>query len=231
MEELFLEAMVRQEAEIGKSSLLRKQGFVPCVVYGEGHKTLALKIERSRLIKFMHAHHGGENLVITLKITSQGKEAVKNKPVIIKEIQTHPVTSDLIHIDFNEISLTKRIMVEVPIKAKGEAAGVKQDGGTLEHVLWEVEVECLPTQIPEKIEVDVTNMKVGETIHVKDLNVPNGVVVKHDLEAIVFTLVPPHKEELPVEGEATGAAGTEPEVIKKEKKPAEEAEGEETKGA
>lgn len=231
MEELFLEAILRQEAEVGKSNLLRKEGFVPCVVYGEGHKTLSLKIERSRLIKFMHAHHGGENLVITLKIGSTGKEAIKDKPVIIKEIQTHPVSGELMHVDFNEISLTKRITVEIPIEAKGEAVGVKQEGGTLEHILWEVEVDCLPTQIPEKIEIDVTNMKIGETIHVKDLVVPQGVVIKHDLEAMVLTLVPPHKEELPQEGEAAEATSTEPEVIKKEKKPAEEAEGEEPKNA
>ncbi|MFH1692301.1 MAG: 50S ribosomal protein L25, partial [Candidatus Omnitrophota bacterium] len=107
----------------------------------------------------------------------------------------------------------------------------RQEGGTLEHILWEVEVECLPTQIPEKIEVDVTNMKIGETIHVKDLVVPQGVVIKHDFESIVFTLVPPHKEELPGEGEAAEAVSTEPEVIKKEKKPAEEVEGEEGKAA
>ncbi|MFH1692565.1 MAG: 50S ribosomal protein L25 [Candidatus Omnitrophota bacterium] len=231
MEEFFLEAMVRQDAEIRKNNLLRKQGFVPCVVYGEGHKTLSLKIERSRLIKFMHAHHGGENLVITLKISSQGKETIKDRPVIIQELQTHPVSGDLVHVDFHEVSLTKRLIVEIPIEAKGDAVGVKQDGGTLEHILWEVEVECLPTKIPEKIEVDVTNMKIGETIHVKDLVVPADVVIKHDLESIVFTLVPPHKEELPEEGEAAEAVSAEPEVIKKEKKPVEEVEGGESKGA
>lgn len=231
MEEIFLEAVVRQDAEIHKSSFLRKQGFIPCVVYGEGHKTLSLKIERSRLIKFMHAHHGGENLVITLKISSQGQKAEKDRPVIIKEMQTHPVNGDLIHVDFHEVSLTKRLMVEVPIAVKGDAVGVKQDGGTLEQILWEVEVECLPTQIPEKIEVDVTAMKIGETIHVKDLVVPQGVVIKHDIESIVLTLAPPHKEELPGEGEAVEAVSTEPEVIKKEKKLVEEAEGTEGKGA
>lgn len=231
MTELFLETKVREEDEIGKNNFLRRQGFVPCVVYGEGQKTLSLKIERSHLVKFMHAHHGGENLIITLKIASHGKGAIEDKPVIIKEIQTHPVSGDLLHIDFNEVSLTKRLVVEVPIVSKGEAVGVKQDGGTLEHILWEVEVECLPTQIPEKIEVDVTNMRIGETIHVKDLVIPEGIVVKHDREAIVFTLVPPYKEELPAEGAEAEKTGAEPEVIKKEKKPVEEAEGSEAKGA
>ncbi|HQP92218.1 MAG TPA: 50S ribosomal protein L25, partial [Candidatus Omnitrophota bacterium] len=108
------------------------------------------------------------------------------------------------------------------------------DGGTLEHVLWEVEVECLPTQIPEKLEVDVTGLKIGDSIHLKELVVPEGVAIKHDIEAIVFSVVAPLKEEVVAPEAAAGeaAAGTEPEVIKKEKKPAEgeeEAAGKETK--
>lgn len=222
MEAIYLEAEVRVDSEVGKSHLLRKSNFVPCVVYGEGKATLPLKIDRGRLIKFMHAHHGGENMVITLKVAPSAGKKAEEKAVLIKELQTHPVSGDILHVDFNEISLTKRIEVKVPIESKGEAAGVKQDGGTLEHILWEIEVECLPTQIPEKIEVDVTNLKIGDSVHVKDLTVPAGVKVKHEGDAIVFSLVPPYKEE--VAGEAAAgeaAAGAEPEVIKKEKKPVE----------
>lgn len=229
MEAIYLEAEVRQETEVGKSHILRKNNLVPCVVYGEGKKTLPLKIDRGRLIKFMHVHHGGENMVITLRVTSPELKEVDEKAVLIKEIQTHPVSGDILHVDFNEISLTKRIVVQVPIHSKGDAVGVKQDGGTLEHILWEVGVECLPTQIPEKIEVDVTNMKIGDAVQVKDLVMPQGVVVKHELDALVFSLVPPHLEEVavPEAAVAEAAAGTEPEVIKKEKKPVE---GEEEAG-
>jgi large subunit ribosomal protein L25 len=222
MEAIYLEAAVREEAEIGKSQTLRQKGFVPCVVYGEGKKTLALKIERSRLIKFMHAHHGGENMVITLKVAGSGAKKTDERPVLIKEVQVHPVQDEILHIDFNEVSLTKRIVVKVPLHAAGEPVGVKQDGGTLEHVMWEIDVECLPTQIPEKIDINVEAMKIGDTIHVRDLAVPEGVTIKHDLESIVLNLVPPHKEDLVApEAGAEGAAATEPEVIKKEKKPAE----------
>lgn len=230
MEAIYLEAKVREDAEVGKNSVLRRGGFVPCVVYGEGKKTLPLKIERSRLIKFMHAHHGGENMVITLKIAGGKKD--EEKAVLIKEIQNHPVTSDILHVDFNEISLTKKIIVPVPIEAVGEPVGVKQEGGTLEHIIWEVEVECLPTQIPEKLTVDVSQMKIGDTIYLKDVSLPSGVVVKHDLDSIIFSLLAPLKEAVaPAEAVAAeGAAATaEPEVIKKEKKPVEETE--ETKGA
>jgi large subunit ribosomal protein L25 len=221
MDAITLEAALRDDAEVGKSHTLRKAGFVPCVVYGEGKKTLALKIERSRLIKFMHAHHGGENMVITLKI-SGGKKA-EDKAVLIKEVQIHPVMDDILHVDFNEISLTKRLTVKVPIETVGEAPGVKLEGGILEHVLWEVEVECLPTQIPEKLLIDIANMKIDDIVHLKDLKVPEGVVIKHDLESIVLQLRPPLKEE-PVAAEAgaeVAPGSTEPEVIKKEKKPAE----------
>jgi len=182
----------------------------------------------------MHAHHGGENMIITLKVALDAKKKADERPVLIKEIQSHPVSGEILHVDFNEISLTKRLTVKVPIHSKGEPVGVKQDGGTLEHILWEVEVECLPTEIPEKLEVDVAAMKIGDTVHVKDLAVPEGVVIKHEMEAIVLSVVPPHKEEVvapeagaAVEGAATSA---EPEVIKKEKKVAEEGEEEAGKG-
>lgn len=229
MEAIYLEAEIRQDSEVGKSHLLRKTNFVPCVVYGEGKKTLALKIDRGHLIKFMHAHHGGENMIITLKVSGVASKKAEEKAVLIKEIQKHPVTDDLLHVDFNEVSLTKRIVVKVPIHSAGEPVGVKQEGGTLEHILWEMEVECLPTQIPEKLDVDVSAMKIGDTVHVKDMKLPEGVVSKHDPEAIVFNVVAPHLEE-PVAPEAAageGAASAEPEVIKKEKKPVE---GEEEAG-
>lgn len=222
MEVIQLEALMREASEIGKSHLLRKDNFVPGVVYGEGKKTLALKIERGRFIKFMHAHHGGENMVITLAISGGDKKKADEKAVLIKEIQRHPVSGEILHVDFNEISLTKRIEVKVPVRSVGEAVGVKQDGGTLEQILWEVDVECLPTNIPEKLEYNVTEMKIGDTIQVRNLVVPDGVTVKHDPEAIIFSLVPPHKVEevAPPEGEAAaeGAPSAEPEVIKKEKK-------------
>lgn len=224
MEAIYLEAILRQDTEVGRNNALRREGFVPCVVYGEGKKTLTLKLERSRILKFMHAHHGGENMVITLKI-SGGKKA-EEKAVLIKEIQRHPVNDEILHVDFNEISLTKKITVKVPIQSVGEAAGVKQEGGTLEQIIWDVEVECLPTQIPEKLTVDVAAMKIGDTVHLKDILLPADVTLKHDPESIVFSLLAPLKEEVAatdtIAGEAPAAA--EPEVIKKEKKTAEEAE-------
>ena len=125
-------------------------------------------------------------MVITLKVSSPEHKKVEEKPVIIKEIQAHPVHDEILHVDFNEISLTKRIVVKVPIHSVGEAVGVKQDGGTLEHVLWEVDVECLPTQIPGKLTVDVTSMKIGDFVQVKNLTVPEGATINMNLRLLSF---------------------------------------------
>jgi large subunit ribosomal protein L25 len=226
MEVITLEAVLREQAEVGKSSKVRQNGFVPAVVYGEGKSAVSLKIERSRLIKFMHAHHGGENVVITLRFPKE--KGAEERPVLISEMQKHPVSDEILHVDFHEISLTERVEVKVPVEVKGESAGVKQDGGVLEHVLWEVEVECLPTQIPEKIEVDISALKIGDDVHVKDLKAPEGVEIKHDPESLVVAILAPREEEPVLEEAAEGeGASAEPELIKKEKKEeGEEAEAE-----
>lgn len=229
MQNVYLDCLVREEIGKNKLSALRQNGFVPAIVYGQDKKSLAIKINRSQLVKFMHAHQGIENMIITLRISGNEKSKTQEeKSVLIKEIQFDPVKEEILHIDFNQISLTKAIVIKVPIQSKGEAIGVKQDGGILTHVLWELEIECLPTSIPEKIEVDVTNMKIGDTVHIKDLTIPQGAKVLADSEAIVFTLVPPKKVEVAEEVAAAEAAPTEPEVIK-EKKEKEEEEGEATK--
>ena len=178
----------------------------------------------------MSAHHG-ESFVLNLRI----KEDLKNedKAVLIKQVQHNPVTDDIVHIDFNEISLTKKIRVKVPVAAKGESVGVRQDGGVLDHVLWEIEVECLPTQIPKSVEVDVTALKVGDSIHVRNLVIPQGLKVFNDPEATVLAVVAPIKEEAAPTVEEALAAGAkaEPEVIKEKKEKAEGAEGASAKTA
>src|SRR3989338_1504341 len=119
------------------------------------------------------------------------------------------------HIDFNEISLTETLKVNVPLASKGDAAGVKQDNGVLEHILWELNVECLPTNIPEKIECDVSNLKIGDSILVKQIPLPEGVKVLNDPELIAFIVKPPHVEKPP---EEALEAAAEPELIREKKK-------------
>jgi large subunit ribosomal protein L25 len=139
---------------------------------------------------------------------------------LIKEIQREPIRGLILHVDFNEISLTETLKVNVPLAAHGEAIGVKADGGTLEHVMWELQVECLPTNIPEKISVEVTNLKIGDAIYVKDIKIPEGVKVLTDPELIAMIVKPP-KVEVPKE-EVPGEGAAEPELIRKKKETEEE---------
>lgn len=213
MEEIFLEAETRQELGRGKVKDLRKRGFIPAVVYAQGKESLPLKISTSALLKLIHQHRI-ESVVINLKINDDKKQKVK--PCLIKEIQHDPVFGNIRHVDFNEISLTKAIKVNVPVVAKGEPVGVKQEGGAIEHILWEIEVECLPTNIPKNIEVDVSQLAIGDSIHIKDLTLPSGVKVLNDASAIVLSIAAPMKEEVPAEV-VEGEGKQEPEVIKEKK--------------
>ena len=129
------------------------------------------------------------------------------------------------HVDFKRISLKERITVKVPILAVGDPIGVKRDNGSLEHAMWELDISCLPTQIPQHIDVDVAHLAIGDSVHVRDIKLPEGVTTKHDPDAVVFLLVPPMKEEVAAEAPAI----TEPEVTKEKKEPAGEKKPEDVK--
>jgi len=225
MEEIILEIQPREELGKNKVKGLRGKGFIPAVIYAEGKKSQAIKVSHRQLWQLIHQHRL-ESMVINLKMQDAQKQ--KGRPCLIKEIQYDPVKGDIIHVDFNEISLTKVIKVNVPVVAKGEPIGVKQEGGSLEHILWEIEVECLPTDIPKDIEVDVSQLKIGDAIHIKDITFPPNIKVLNAPEAIVFSVTAPLKEEVAapaVEGEEK----QEPEVIKEKKEtPAEGVEEEKT---
>jgi large subunit ribosomal protein L25 len=223
MEEIFLEVENREELGRSKVKDLREKGFIAAVVYSKEKKSQAVKIPSRQLLQLMHQHRL-ENIVLNLKIKGDNKH--KAQPCLIKEIQYDPVKGNIIHVDFNEISLTKAIKVNVPVVSKGEPVGVKQEGGSLERILWEVEIECLPTDIPKEIAVDVSQLKIGDDIHIKDITFPSNIKVLTDIEAIVFSVAAPIKEEVaatPVEGEVQ----QEPEVIKEKKEVATEEKEEE----
>lgn len=225
MEGIFLEAQIRQELGRSKNKDLREKGFIPAIVYGDGKESLSIKVSRHDLLKLVHQHRI-EGVVINLKLKDDKRQ--KPRACLIKEMQYDPVHGDIIHIDLNEISLTKIIKVSVPVVAKGEPQGVKVEGGSLEHILWELEVECLPTHIPKEIEVDVSQLKIGDAIYVKDLKSPPEVKILSDPEAIVLSVTLPMKEEIPV-APAEAVAPQEPEVIKEKKEVPTEAAAEEEK--
>lgn len=221
MEKVILKAEVRLGSGKKVAKDLRNKKVIPAVVYKKGLKgAINLQLAYGALEEALHTK-AGENVIVTLKIS--GSDNAKDKTVVIKEIQREPIKDRILHVDFNEISLTEMLKVNVPLASHGEAIGAKADGGTLEHVMWELQVECLPTDIPEKIEVDISNLKIGDAIYVKNITAPEGVKILTDPELIAMIMKPP-KVEVPKE-EALVGAPEEPELIRK-KKEAEEEEGE-----
>ena len=222
MKQITLKAEIRTELGKQKTKHLRSTGFIPAVVYRHGKDTVSLKVAKQELHRILHTDHG-ENVVISLTVADEAKAKQKERLVMIKEIQHEPLLGAIVHIDFHEISLSEKLKVNIPIEAKGESVGVKQDGGVLEHTLREVEAECLPTQIPDRLEIDVASLKIGDSLHVRDLAVPEGVRILSDAALTIFIVKPPFVEK--IEEAVPGAEVTEPEVIKQKK----EEEGEEGK--
>lgn len=211
MQQIDLDVQVRTETGTTKAKAIRRENFVPAIVYGSKQAPTAVKVSRKAYERIRREHHG-ENVIYRLNVIQDGKK-LRDYAAIVKEEQHHPVSDQVLHIDFNRISLTDKITVKVAIVAKGESIGVKRDGGSLEHVLWELDVVCLPTNIPHHLEADVSKLEIGDSIHVRDIALPEGVATKHDLDSMVMTVVPPMKEAAPVEG----AAPAEVEVIKEKK--------------
>lgn len=228
MEKAILKVEVREGSGKAIAKGLRKKDVIPAVVYKDGKDAMKLQLSATDLNKILHTK-AGENVIVTLKI--EGAEAKgKDRTVLIKEIQREPIKGAILHVDFNEISLTETLKVDVPLAAHGEPVGVKADGGTLEHVMWELQVECLPTNIPEKIEVEVSALKIGDAVYVKDITAPAGVKILTDPELIAMIVKPP-KVEAPKE-EVAAEAPAEPELIRKKKEVEEEGEeGEKAKEA
>lgn len=219
MDPMRLEASVRPETGKKISKALRRDGTIPGVVYGEGYAPTSLTLTANDLARVLHTAAGG-NVLITLTVKpSDGGKAQPDRTVLIKEIQHHPVTTEVLHVDFQQISLTKKIQVTVPLQFTGEAIGVKQDGGRLDHLLWEVKVECLPTEIPKRIDVDVSALKIGDSLQIKDLKAPAGVKLLQDPNIGVAACLQPVVEAPP---EAAEGAAAEPEVITAKKPEAEE---------
>jgi len=220
MEKITLNAEVRSSTGKASAKSLRRKDVIPAVVYKGGKEALKLQLAVGALNEILHTK-AGENVIVTLKI-ADGANKTKDKTVLIKEIQREPIRGLILHVDFNEISMTETLKVDVPLAVRGEPVGVKVDGGILEHIMWELQVECLPTAIPEKIDVDVSAMKIGDAVYVKNVTVPEGVKILTDPELIALIVKPP-KVEVPKE-EVAAEGAVEPELIRKKKEAEEEGE-------
>lgn len=214
---------VQHREIVGKRPVrrLRQEGLVPGVIYGRDTTPISVTVNHRELARLLHSK-SGEHMLVTLRL--QG-DAAWEKPALVKSLQHDLLDGHVVHVDFHAIVLTERIRVGVAIVLKGEPVGVKQDGGILEHFLREIEVECLPTEIPANIEVDIAPLKIGDAIHVRDLAVPANTKMLTDPAGVIASIQAP-KIEKPAE---ETAATTEPEVIR-EKKEEPAAAGEDAKG-
>jgi large subunit ribosomal protein L25 len=204
----------------------RRSGRIPAVVYGAYKDAISLAVDPKEVSRILRSA-SGHNTIFNLDI-----KGVENTPVMVVDWQNDPVTSSLLHIDLKRIDLTKRIKVSVPVVTTGEAKGVKTQGGLLELVTREVEIECLPDEIPEHFVVDVTELLIGQSKRASDLPLFGSVTLVSNADSVVAHVVALRAVEeaapaaAPVEAAPTAA---EPEVIKKGKKE-EEGEAEESKG-
>lgn len=214
MEEIQFDSQLRQSRGTSAARSLRRQGFIPGVIYGGEHESLPIQVNRVAFER-LERQHRGESIILHLNVFQDSKK-VKDYPVLIKDIQYDPVSDRVQHIDFNRISLTEEVEVKVPILIKGTAIGVKRDSGTLEHRVRELPVVCLPTKIPQHFEVEVSLLGIHDAIHVKDIVLPDGVRTPADPEQVVVTVVPSTREEV-VAPDAAAASPTEPEVLKEKK--------------
>jgi large subunit ribosomal protein L25 len=193
---------------------LKARGIIPAIIYGAKDKPQALQLS-ARDINAMLSHASGENILVELEIPGEKS----NRTALVQEIQHSPVGGNVLHIDFHAVSMDQRIHAEVPLEATGIANGVKNFGGLLEQSLRALAVECLPRDLPDRITVDVSNLNIGDSIHVRDIQLPNGVTPKVQPELTAFSVLAPAVEEEPVVAEAAAEG---PEVIT-EKKPEGEA--------
>ncbi|BET57076.1 50S ribosomal protein L25 [Geobacter sp. 60473] len=191
MEQKTMSIELREKNGKGVARKLRAQDVVPGVVYGKGIAPVSVKVAAKDLAAAI-AGEGGVNSLITLA----GGGSLSGSIVIVADIQRNPLKGDFLHVDFLRISLDEKVKVHVPVVAVGTCAGVKE-GGMLEVVTYSLDVECLPTAIPEAINVDVTNLAIGHAIHVGGLVLPAGVKVLNDPETPVVSIHGKAKEEAP----------------------------------
>src|SRR5881296_3047992 len=195
---------------------LKARGIVPAVVYGGREESQPLQVS-ARDISAMLSHASGENILVELEIA--GHKGTRT--ALLQEVQHSPVGGDVLHVDFHAISMDEKIQADVPLEALGIPTGVKNFGGLLDQNLRALAIECLPRDLPDKITVDVSALNIGDSIHVRDIKLPDGVTAKTPVDLTAFSVLAPVVEEEPVAPVAEAAAG--PEVIKEKKEEGEAA--------
>lgn len=214
-----LKAALRDEQGKSAARRMRRDGRIPAVIYGHGEDTRSLSLDAHEF-EMLVKRYSLDTTLIDLDIEGGKKKGGGKVRALVSEVQRHPYKPQVLHVDFQQIHAGEMVTVEVPIRLVGTAEGVRA-GGVLQHVLHELELECAVEAIPEAIEVDVSTLEIGDSVHVGELNLPEGVEVLVDADRTVCTVAAPTVLEAP---EPTEAAAVEPELVGAE-------EGEEPEGA
>jgi large subunit ribosomal protein L25 len=218
MEQIVVEATLRKDMGKNASRRIRRRGAIPAIVYGAKNRPVAIEVNPRKVMEILRSP-SGYNTIFTLNIAGEGKANV-----MVKDWQVDPVRETLLHVDLIRVAMTERLRVNVPVLLAGEAKGVKVQGGVLEQVTREVEIECLPTDIPDQLTADVSELMIGKQLRVGELVMDPKLKVLTDPDRVIAHVVSVKEEVVPTAEAVVEAAPVEPEVIKKGKAAAEEEE-------
>jgi len=200
-DEIFVSAETREETGSGGARRLRREGWLPGVLNLEKGDPTSIKLSRHDFELMLH-HHSGDNLMVDLDL--DGKKLGK---VFMKDVQVHPLTGDVMHVDFFQVSMTKQMRVTIPVVLVGEPDGVANEGGILEQMLREVEVECLPGDMVESFELDVSGLGIGDSLRVEDIPMGGTFSLVTAADVAVAGVAAPRVEAEPVAGEGEEGEG------------------------
>ena len=200
METIEIQIEPREAGAKGKAKQLRREGKLPGIFYGPKAESVPLELDRKDFLSRVAGLEGSH--LIRIKSSSP---LLAERVALVKEMQFHPVTGEVVHADLYEVDLSARIRVKVPLHFVGKAEGVVR-GGILQPVVREIEVECLPMDIPEYFDVEVSSLDIGHSLHVKDLSIPEGVTAIYESNLTLVTVVPPTVEEAPAAAEVAPVA-------------------------
>jgi len=203
MKSVALKAYPRSQVQRAEVTKLRRAGRVPATIYGRQAAPQNLEVSHEEISELLH-HSVSENLLLDLTVE---KDARAKRLALLQQIQHHPLTGKVIHVDLHEVAENEKITVSVPVETTGEAAGVKTGGGSLTHVLLKLKVRSLPKDLPEQITIDVTALEIGKSIHLGDIVAPAGVQILGDKHLTVVSVAAPRAEEEVAVTAAVPAAG------------------------
>jgi large subunit ribosomal protein L25 len=212
MKSVALKAYPRSQVQRAEVKKLRTAGRVPATIYGRQAKPQNLEVIYDEITDLLH-HSVSENVLVDLSVEDDPRA---QRLALVQDVQHHPLSGKVLHLDLHEVAVDEKVTVSVPVETTGEAAGVKNGGGTLEHVLFKLKVRCLPKDLPEQIVIDVTSLEIGKSVHLGEVVAPAGVEILGDKARTVVAVSAPRAEE-EVAPAAAGAAAADVEMTKEKK--------------